>query len=691
MPDSLIDLAGLDVDAGDFLAAVLEAAAQPIWVVDPGDVIRLANPAALAALGYDSADELLGHHSHETIHYQHPDGSPYPSADCPMLLPRTTGEVVKGDLDWFFRRDGSMFPVSYVSVPLEMPEGRGAVVAFTDIEDSLRAEQVLREHDAVLATQEASLRRIATVVAGGAAPEEVFAVIAREVARILDADRCAVGRYERDDSMTVVAYWSNEESRVPIGTRIDLHGDEVTAAVREPRRPIRIDDHGAVSGPLIDHARTVGPLPRSTVAAPIIVEGRVWGSIFASMMTIELPEGTESRVMDFAELVATTVANTASREAVSRLADEQAALRRVATLVAQGAQPGDVFAAVAEEVGRLVSIDGTRILRYEGDGTATVIAGWSKLVQVPPELEIGARVVLDGETVATSVFRSGRPARVDSYANLGGSLAPALRGAGVQSAVGAPILVEGGLWGVMAAGSLQPEPLPMGTEDRLAKFTELLGTAIANTESRSELAASRRRIVAASDKARRRIERDLHDGVQQRLVSLGYELRDLAATMPPSDELQPQFARVTRELDGALEDLVEIARGIHPAILSLGGLEPALQTLARRSAVAVELNVRSDRRLQAEVEVACYYVVSEALTNAAKHARASVVHVEVNADDSIVQLAIRDDGVGGADPDQGSGLVGLVDRVEALGGRIEVASPAGRGTSLLVRIPLRTG
>ena len=173
MPDSLIDLGGLDIDAGDFLAAVLEAAAQPIWVVDPDGVIRLANQAALAALGYGK-EELLGRDSHETIHHHHPDGAPYPAADCPMLLPRTTGKVVKSDLDWFLRSDGSMFPVSYVSVPLEMPEGRGAVVAFTDIEERLRAERVLREHDAVLARQEASLRRIATVVAGGAASGDVF-------------------------------------------------------------------------------------------------------------------------------------------------------------------------------------------------------------------------------------------------------------------------------------------------------------------------------------------------------------------------------------------------------------------------------------------------------------------------------------------------------------------------------------
>ena len=196
MPVSLTDLAGLRVGAEDFLTTVLETAAQPIWVVDPDDVIRFANPAAIAALGYDSAEELFGRHSHETIHYKHQDGTPYPAAECPMLRPRATGETVESDLDWFFRRDGSMFPVSYVSAPIEMPGGRGAVVAFSDIEDRLRTERLLREHDALLAAREASLRRIATLVAGGAASAEVFAAIAREVAQVLGVSLVVIWRYE---------------------------------------------------------------------------------------------------------------------------------------------------------------------------------------------------------------------------------------------------------------------------------------------------------------------------------------------------------------------------------------------------------------------------------------------------------------------------------------------------------------
>ena len=213
--------------------------------------------------------------------------------------------------------------------------------------------------------------------------------------------------------------------------------------------------------------------------------------------------------------------------------------------------------------------------------------------------------------------------------------------------------------------------------------------AIANAESRGQLMASRARIVAAADETRRRIERDLHDGIQQRLVSLGLELRAAQATVPAQlDELEGALARAAEGLTSVLGELREISHGLHPAILSEGGLEPALRALRRRSAIPVELDLHPKRRLPGRVEVVAYYVVSEALTNAAKHARASVVNVELETHDAILQLAINDDGIGGADPDQGSGLVGLSDRIEALGGTLQVSSPVGNGTTLLIEVPL---
>ena len=258
-----------------------------------------------------------------------------------------------------------------------------------------------------------------------------------------------------------------------------------------------------------------------------------------------------------------------------------------------------------------------------------------------------------------------------------------------SSTVGTPIVVEGRLWGGMAVSSKQAEPLPADTESRITDFAELVATAVANAEARTQLTASRARIVAAADETRKRIERDLHDGIQQRLVSLGLELRAAQATVPPQlGELQGALSRVADGLASLFGELREISRGIHPAILSERGLEPALRALCRRSAVPVELDLHAGRRLPEPVEVAAYYVVSEALTNAAKHAHASVVNVEVDTPDATLQLAIRDDGIGGADLSQGSGLVGLNDRVEALGGTLQVASSPGNGTTLQIEVPL---
>jgi signal transduction histidine kinase len=376
-----------------------------------------------------------------------------------------------------------------------------------------------------------------------------------------------------------------------------------------------------------------------------------------------------------------------SRDELIRLADEQAALRRVATLVANGVPAAELFSAVTEELGRLIGADIAALIRLEPGNTAMVVAAWSE--GEGDEVSVGTLVPLEGESVATMVLRTGRPARTDSPESRSGPVAALVRRLGVTSTVGTPIVVEGRLWGGMSVSSRQSEALPADTESRIADFAELVATAIANADARTELAASRARVVAAADETRRRLERDLHDGIQQRLVSLALTLRAAQASVPPElNELQARLSQVAEGLTGVLEELQEISRGIHPAILSEGGLEPALKTLARRSAVPVELDVHAQRRLPAQVEVAAYYVVSEALTNAAKHANASVAHVDVEASDGVLQLSIRDDGDGGADPARGSGLIGLTDRVEALGGTIEVVSPPGEGTSLLVTLPV---
>jgi signal transduction histidine kinase len=376
----------------------------------------------------------------------------------------------------------------------------------------------------------------------------------------------------------------------------------------------------------------------------------------------------------------------ASRDQLSRLANEQAALRRVATLVARRVPPARVFTAVAEEVGRLLGTDGAGIVRYEPDGTVAVVAGWSRDGE---RLPAGTRYPIEGYSLSAEVARTGRPARIDSYRDAAGPLAAEVRRLGIRSSVGCPITVEGRLWGVTSVTSKRPEPLPAATEAHIADFTELVATAIANADSRAELAASRVRIVTAADQARRRIQRDLHDGVQQRLVSLGLNLRAVRTAVPAAPpELGTQLAQIAEGLGEALSELQELSRGIHPAILSEGGLGAALKVLARRSALPVALGVDLQQPLPAPVEVAAYYVVAEALTNAAKHAHASVAHVDVQTGDGRLHLSVADDGVGGADPARGSGLVGLTDRVQALGGTITVHSPVGEGTTLLIDLPI---
>jgi signal transduction histidine kinase len=370
---------------------------------------------------------------------------------------------------------------------------------------------------------------------------------------------------------------------------------------------------------------------------------------------------------------------------LARLAGKQAALRRLATLAARAAPPDEVFAAVTEEVGTLLPADITRMLRYESDGTVTSVAGWNRSGAPVP---LGDRAHFGGKSLSTFVSQTGRPARVDGYADASDPVGAAAREQGFHSSVGTPIFVEGRLWGIMAASLASDRPFSRCTEARLADFTDLVATAIANAESRAELAASRARVVAAGDETRRRIERDLHDGAQQRLVSIGLELRAAETMVPPElTELRAHLAGAARGLAGVVENLQEISRGIHPAILSKGGLGPAIKTLARRSAVPVQLDLRAGQRLPERIEVAAYYIVSEALTNAVKHARASVVHVDIKAHNHFVRLSIRDDGIGGADPAKGSGLIGLRDRVATVGGRMEIASAPGTGTSLLVTIP----
>jgi signal transduction histidine kinase len=533
---------------------------------------------------------------------------------------------------------------------------------------------------------EEGVRRVATLVARGAPAEELFAAVAEEVGRLHAADYARLARYEPGDMVTVMSTWTR--AGLPfVHRRVSLEGENVSAIVLRTGQPARIDDFSRATGPLAEEARTHGV--RCTIGAPVIVEGRIWGIMtVGAIQKWTPPPDIEARLASITDLLATAISNADTRAGLTRLSDEHAALRRVATLVARGAPADEVFTAVAEEAGQLLRADRTSVTRYEADGTATIVAGWSRGGHAVP---VGQRRPLGGNNLVTLVAKTSRPARIDSHADFSGPMVAVIRETGVRSGVGTPIIVRGSLWGVIVANSTDDRPLPPGTEDRLASFTDLVATAISNAENLAELTASRARVVAAADETRRQIERDLHDGAQQRLISLGLAVRAAKQAVPAQlGPLEDELGRVADGLASVQDDLREMARGIHPAILARGGLGPALKTLARRSVVPVELGLRAEIGLPEPVEVAAYYVVAEALTNAAKHARASVIYVDADAgpDGNALRLSVRDDGAGGADPARGSGLVGLKDRVEALGGTLTLHSPPGAGTALHVELPL---
>jgi signal transduction histidine kinase len=380
----------------------------------------------------------------------------------------------------------------------------------------------------------------------------------------------------------------------------------------------------------------------------------------------------------------------ASREALGILAEQQAALRRVATLVARGVPASEVFPAVTRELARSLGVGNAMLWRYEFDGTATLVAACDHREHAG-RIPVGSRWTLEGENIAAMVAASGKPARLDSHDTAVGDVAALIRRLGLRAGAGAPIVVQGRFWGVAVVGSGPTEPLPPDAEQRVGEFTELVATAIANAEARAALTASRTRIVTAADDARRGLERDLHDGAQQRLVSLGLQLASIEASVPPElGSLKGQISDAVAGLSAASADLRELARGIHPAIVSSGGLGPALKTLARRCAIPVTVHLELAGRIPESAEVAAYYVVAEAITNTTRHAQASGMDIDARIDGSNLVLSIRDDGIGGADSANGSGLIGLIDRVEALGGHLQITSPPGGGTALRVAIPMDT-
>jgi signal transduction histidine kinase len=415
-----------------------------------------------------------------------------------------------------------------------------------------------------------------------------------------------------------------------------------------------------------------GSITDSLLATQLFIATAALTSLFLAAVTAERTQAAR----------ALRISEAAQRE----LAGEQAALRRVATLVAAEARPSRVFEQVTEEVGRLMGLPGATVVQYRGARTATVVGGWSEDGRL--RLPVGTSLDVDGDTVLAKVLHTGDAQRVERYDAASGSLAATLIGLGYRAAVAAPVTVAGGLWGALVAATTSDEPLRDGLEQRLFDFADLVGQALANADTRERLAASRAELVEVGDAERRRFERNLHDGAQQRLVSVALELGRVDSKLDDEPETARELLSTAQDdLAQGLEELRELARGLHPVLLTERGLGPALDALLARTPVAVEIAEVPDDRLDAPVEAAAYYVVAEAITNVAKYAQASHATVSIIQANGNATVTVSDDGVGGADPTGGSGLRGLAARVEALGGRLHVDSPPARGTRITAEIP----
>ncbi len=564
------------------------------------------------------------------------------------------------------------------------PNTETRLAQFADLVATAIANAVARAQVKRLADEQAALRRVAMLAAAGASPTTVLDAVAAEVQALLDADQVALSRFEPGDEILVLAHRGVDVQRTPVGSRLSIAGENAPATVRRTGRPARIESYESAEGAIAEIGRDTGL--RSSVSAPISVEDRLWGLITASWKTDEPPPPeTEERMVKFAELLDTAIAKVQARSEVERLAEQQGALRRVATMVARERPAEEVFAKVAEEVALLLGVEVATVRHFEPDGRGTIVGRWGELGDA---YRVGSRMRQEGESVTTLVYRTGRSARFDDY--LAARAIPAdARALGLRGAVASPIVVNGRLWGAIAAGTSRPEPMPADAESRIAEFTELVATAISNVQARSDLAASRARIVAAADQERRRVVRDLHDGAQQRLVHTIVTLKLAQRALRQDDEKsEALLGEALQHAEQGNAELRELAHGILPAVLTRGGLRAGVDALVARLDLPVRVEVSSER-LPAELEASGYFIVAEALTNVMKHAYAARAEVTVSVEDGVLQVEVRDDGVGGADPN-GQGLIGMADRVSALGGQLRVDSPADGGTLVSATLPLST-
>ena len=530
-----------------------------------------------------------------------------------------------------------------------------------------------------LVDEQTALRRVATLVAAGTSDVDLAAAVSSEIGRLFSGQRANVMRWD-SDTIRVIGDWSaDRRPTTEAGLVYAFGGDTITARIVEAGAPARVESAADLH---TDFARArwdeLGI--QASIGAPIVVDGRVWGVITVSR-TGEgdpFPVGAEQRLGDFAALVAQAIVNAEARREAAALAEEQAALRRVATLVAAGRPQDDVLAAVTHEAGEVFAAQAVYLVQWEGvRDEVAVLAGWTDGSEPPLPQQSRYHPARDGATL--TVLETGLPRRADESS-------PEL---GPRCVIAAPVITTANLLAALVAVRPSGQGFPAGAEIRLRSFADLAAQSIANAQAQEEMRASRARIVQAADDARQKLERNLHDGAQQRLVSVSLSLRLAASTLPPeAEESRALMSAASEELTHAIDELRELARGIHPAILTDRGLGPALEILASRIPLRVEITNEVDERLPPPVEAAAYYVVSESLTNVTKYAEASAVEVRLSRRNGVARVEVVDDGVGGADASRGSGLRGLADRVEALDGRLGVESSPAAGTRVWAEIPL---
>ncbi len=666
-PSSIGEHAGRTSDDEAQERGYLEAALDCVIVIDGEGRVVEFNPSAERTFGY-ARSKVLGHllgdlivpPSLRDLHRQ--ALARFVETREPRLFGKRLELVA-------MRSDGTEFPVE---LSLSRVDGEPLLI-YGAVRD-LSEEVLLKEELHRLADEQAALREVATLVAKGADTLEVFSAVAGGVAKVLGVPGINMIRFDQDSVATKIAGWGI--APLEVGSHWSLDDPSVMAVVAHTGRPARIEDYADTAGAFAMLALGVGI--RSGIGAPINVDGRTWGVVIAYWEGSDQPPSeAEDRLSRFTELVATAIANTQSLDRLHKLIDEQSALSRVATMVAGGASGDDIVAAVCSAVGPLLAARQVRVVEFTDDEGSRAVQAWRGDGRAPhrrdapdPDTDLG--------TLRHRIQTLQAGYRVVESAGFGGSSG---------SEVGAPVIVQDELWGALVVES--DEILPSSAEVCVVRFAEMIATALTNEFARTQLLQSRVRIVTAADEARRHLQRNIHDGAQQRIVASVIDLQMAEERFdgdPPAARAALRSAIETSQ--AGLEELRELAAGLHPRILSRGGLLAALDSIASRSRIPVTV-VAPAGRYASHVEAAAYFVVAEGLANVAKHSRATSGRVHVRESTSQLLVTVEDDGIGGVDIDGGTGLRGLEDRAEALGGHLVVESVPGHGTSLFVSIPMQ--